>query len=389
MKMNEYWGIQYEQEGQEFISVVLPVGFIIENSEVLIYGKDKIYGYQRAPRKDHYSKIATGILSFPKDNGLVSPNSIVLGINKGDIHTLFTIEDLSQGTNGRQLLKMTPAENTGKIKMRIIDGQHRIMGFKDAVIRNPSRKDEINAYLINVIIMLVDPKHRLAEVQVFSDINSKAKPIKMDLTILAKYQYYLLEQPDDMHIKQYLETRVLEKINSGEKSKYWKNAIIFGVNDDKKVGSVGFKTFLQSIEKLCNYKLAPIEGEIQGKDFNEKKRRLDELAETIYEILSNCWNVVLEKWPAQNERVIMENDEVYHVYYDEKYYLQRTMGTVAINNMITEYVVEKDVYAFIEAIKNSKLDLEDWRVKGKFSGLNSLSGTKKIVQAIIGNGDKY
>jgi len=387
--MNEYWGIQYKQEGQEFISVVLPVGFIIENSEVLIYGQDKTYGYQRAPRKDHYSKIATGVLSSEKDNGLVSPNSIVLGINKDDIHTLFTIEDLSQETRGRQLLKMTPTENKEKIKMRIIDGQHRIMGFKEAINKDTSREDEINAYLINVIIMLVDPKHRLTEVQVFSDINSKAKPIKMDLTILAKYQYYLLEQPDDMHIKEYLETRVLEKINSGEKSKYWENAIIFGINDDKKVGSVGFKTFLQSIEKLCNNQLEPLAEDILGKDFIVKKQSLDKLAETIYVILSNCWNVVLEKWPAQNERIIMENDEVYHVFYDENYYLQRTMGTVAINNMITEYVVKKGECAFIEAIRNSKLDLEDWRVKGKFSGLNSLSGTKKIIQAITENGDKW
>lgn len=386
--MNDYWGIQYEQEEQEFISIVLPVGFIIDNSEVLVYGKDKTYGYQRAPRKDHYSKIATGILSSPKGKGLVSPNSIVLGMNKDDINELFAIDRPFQGSSERELLRMVPIENKKQIKMRIIDGQHRIMGFKEAVYRDPSRKDEIYAYLVNVIIMLVDPAHRLTEVQVFSDINSKAKPIKMDLTILAKYQYYLLEQPDDMHIKQYLETRVLEKINSGEKCKYWENAITFGINDDKKVGSVGFKTFLQSIEKLCNDMLTPIEKDLQEKDFDKKKEKLDELAEKVYAILSDCWNVVLKKWPAQNERVIMENDEVYHIFYDEDYYLQRTMGTVAINSMITEYVIKKDVDAFIEAINNSRLRLEDWRVKGKFAGLNSLSGTKKIVNAITEDDSK-
>ncbi len=386
--MNDYWGIQYEQEEQEFISIVLPVGFIIDNSEVLVYGKDKTYGYQRAPRKDHYSKIATGILSSPKGKGLVSPNSIVLGMNKDDINELFAIDRPFQGSSERELLRMVPIENKKQIKMRIIDGQHRIMGFKEAVYRDPSRKDEIYAYLVNVIIMLVDPAHRLTEVQVFSDINSKAKPIKMDLTILAKYQYYLLEQPDDMHIKQYLETRVLEKINSGEKCMYWENAITFGINDDKKVGSVGFKTFLQSIEKLCNDMLTPIEKDLQEKDFDKKKEKLDELAEKVYAILSDCWNVVLKKWPAQNERVIMENDEVYHIFYDEDYYLQRTMGTVAINSMITEYVIKKDVDAFIEAINNSRLRLEDWRVKGKFAGLNSLSGTKKIVNAITEDDSK-
>ena len=56
--MNKIFGIKYRQEGQQYISMVLPMKYIIENSTVLIYGEDEEYGYQRAPKKSHYAKIA-------------------------------------------------------------------------------------------------------------------------------------------------------------------------------------------------------------------------------------------------------------------------------------------------------------------------------------------
>lgn len=60
--MNKLFGIKYMQEGQYYISLVLPMKYIIDNSCVLVYGEDEEYGYQRAPRKAHYVKIAKQLL---------------------------------------------------------------------------------------------------------------------------------------------------------------------------------------------------------------------------------------------------------------------------------------------------------------------------------------
>ena len=80
--MNKIFGIKYRQEGQQYIAMVLPMEYIIENSTVLIYGEDEEYGYQRTPKKSHYAKIAKQLLEVQGRS--VSPNSIILGINEED-----------------------------------------------------------------------------------------------------------------------------------------------------------------------------------------------------------------------------------------------------------------------------------------------------------------
>ena len=54
------------QEGQWYVSLVLPMKYIIDNSSVLVYGEDEEYGYQRAPKKSHYGKIAKQLLEKEK-----------------------------------------------------------------------------------------------------------------------------------------------------------------------------------------------------------------------------------------------------------------------------------------------------------------------------------
>lgn len=379
--MNTLYANKYEQEGISYISTILPMKYIIDNSEVLIYGQDPKYGYQRAPKKIHYNKIAKQLLSDEKKS--VSPNSIVLGINEDDLEKKLVITNEKKG-NYSTLLEMSFSQENN-IKFRIIDGQHRIKGFQKAIseCNNKDIETKLNNFPVNVIIMLLEKEHRLPEVYAFSDINSKAKPLKMDLTILAEYQYLLLEQPDEiLNVERFLGTTVIEMLNSGNFCRYWTNGIIIDVNSSNRVGCVGFKSFYESIEPFCK---EVIEGsEISKyKSFEEKKNVLCKYAEQMVVALGGSWNYVFEKWPISREAWIVEGYEQIVTYYNEDYYLQRTMGTFAINNIICSCIKKGNIDMFKEIINDCTLSVDDWNTMGLFSGLSSLSGANKIKEKIL------
>ncbi len=381
--MNKIFGIKYRQEGQQYIAMVLPMEYIIENSTVLIYGEDEEYGYQRTPKKSHYAKIAKQLLEVQGRS--VSPNSIILGINEEDFEKKIYIRNC-QDYDNQSLLELEFGPDSD-LKFRIIDGQHRIKGFAEAIKKcgdNHARRAELENFCVNVIIMLLDKAHRLPEVYAFSDINSKAKPLKMDLTILAEYQYLLKEQPEEINSENFLATRVIMLLNQGEKCRYWTNGIIIDVNSSARVGCIGFKSFLESIFPVCRKKLYDFGQENLPGDFKEKCRALYSLADEIYLQLAECWNLVFEKWQITKEQWLIEGDENVLTYYNKDYYLQRTMGAFAINKLICESIRDRgSIDQFKEIIELCDLTIMDWRVDGRFAGISSLSGASKIKEAIM------
>ncbi|MGO5232005.1 DGQHR domain-containing protein [Thermoguttaceae bacterium LCP21S3_D4] len=377
--MSEYFGIKYKQEEQSYISFICPISYVIENSEVLVYGVDPKYGYQRRPRRDHYLKIAKNL---QEEHGLVTPNSIILGLNINDLENLFEVETIGKNEH-EEIVKLVPKTDDNGIKFRIIDGQHRIEGFREA-IKNSSgdEKSKLEGYSANVIVMLLDEKNRLPEVRVFCDINSKAKPIKMDLTYLAEYQYALLERPSEINTSNYFLTTVLKLLNEGTKCVGWMNGIIIEINAQNKVGCVGFKSFLKTIEPLYGYFMKDVTL-LEEMSFEEKVQILNERAEVVYEELSRCWNLVFDKWDLLEERWISANEENYQIYYNNDYYLQKTMGVVAVNKIIVNCYLNGDGYGtFVDIISKSALTVDDWRTNGKFAGLNSMSGANQIEKTI-------
>lgn len=379
--MLEFFGQKYFQGNQEYISAIIPMGFILNHYEVLIYKKD-LYGYQRAPKKMHYNKITKEILE--NINNQVTPTSIILGINSDDIGKMFKIENIDE-----KIIKLEH-NNESNINFRVIDGQHRIKGFEKA--RKDASDDKIieaiDSYSVNVIIMLSDPKRRKPEVKVFSNINSKAKPIKMDLPILAEHLYDLIEETNDINVISYLAVLVIEHLNNGKYCEYWLNGILMDAyNDDVRVGCVGFKPFFESIEPICkqycdeNKELKNVE------EYQKKKVILEKLAEEIAEeIFGNGWNYVFNKWKVVSLNKVFDGEEFVKTYYNKEYYLQRTMGAYAINDLIVKsYLENKNLDDFINWIDSSDLIAEDWSIGGKFSGMSSQSGIYKIKKIITGD----
>lgn len=388
--MKKLFGIKYMQEEQWYISLVLPMKYIIDNSSVLIYGEDEEYGYQRAPKKTHYAKIAKQLLYDQRRS--VSPNSVILGINQEDFEKKMYINNCQDF--GNQSLLELELGNNNDLKFRIIDGQHRVKGFEEAIEKCKSdafKIKQLENFCVNVIIMLLEKQHRLPEVYAFSDINSKAKPLKMDLTILAEYQYLLKEQPKEINSENFLATRVIMLLNKGERCKYWTNGIIIDVNSSSRVGCIGFKSFLESIFLICKRKLDDFGQENLPQNFKEKCEVLYDLADELYSQLSECWNLVFEKWPITKEQWLVEGDENILTYYNKDYYLQRTMGAFAINKLIAESIRDNgSIDRFKEIIELCNLTTKDWRADGKFAGISSLSGANKIKDTVMsGYNAKY
>jgi DGQHR domain-containing protein len=171
---------KYAQHRQEYISLVLPFEVIHNISKVLVYGDDK-YGYQRKLNERHYKTIKKGIV---KDK-IILPTSIILSVDSDYINHIIKLR-----TENDSLVDI--AFNLSEREFRIVDGQHRIKGLEEASKEDPSVKN----FLLNVIILVTEKHNRAVEVEVFRDINSKAKKIKTDLTYLAIHNYELLEHKE-------------------------------------------------------------------------------------------------------------------------------------------------------------------------------------------------
>ncbi|WP_462355272.1 DGQHR domain-containing protein [Fusobacterium ulcerans] len=357
--------LKYSQNEQEYYLVTLKIEIIQEVTKVLVYNED-IYGYQRKVNKQHIQKIKQSI-----ENGeLVSPTAIILGINRS------VLEDRLKGN-------VLNLENINENdKLRIIDGQHRIKALTEIWEIDPNKFEN---YELGAIIMVIDDRNRKVEVKTFTDINSKSKPIKLDLAMLATYNYDLLENNKNLEISIHIGAKIAEILNSSDS--VWKNAIILDINSADKVGIVGFKTFCESINQITKFYEDSID---RNRSFEEKKEQIEEISKEICEkLLLPCWEIIEMKWNKSFERTfVYHENEKYEIMYNKNYYLQTTLGCKVINGVIGELFkeenteLEKIVEAFEKLIFKNRFTEKDWAKGESFSGMSSESGFKKIRKMI-------
>lgn len=361
---------EYKQGKQQYYSSIMPLEFILKNSKALIYGEDE-YGYQRALVKAHYNKISTQLLEN-KDN-LVSPTSIILGVDEEKIKKYINVSPIDEKI---YIFNEELLSEEQKL-FRIVDGQHRLEGMRKA----KEEVKELKDYSLNVIIMVLKATEKRKEVEVFSNINSKAKKLKTDLTKLALYKYDLIEKEIvDSNIEEFLIMTVCKILNDNEIVKegvvnVWKNGIKLGVNDKDCLGIVSLNIFSRSIKKsVSKYQIQSI------LKYSDKSQILKEVEKYAIELATKiliCWNMVMNIWQECFEKdIILYRDTSEEIYYKENYYLQKTMGTLVINELIFDC---RDESEFLEIIKKSNLSANDWQVGGKFSGLSSMSGKNYIL----------
>lgn len=370
--------LEFNQNRQAFLIAVMSFRCIETFSQVLVYGQDKD-GYQRKPEPKHYNKIKDYILGNLGD--FILPTSVVLGLDREEL------TKLSKGTADAKFLDLDSVKITEKI-LRIVDGQHRIYGLREAAKSDSA----INDFLLPVIVLITNKNRRSIELSIFNDINSKAKRVKVDLIKLAEYDYRLKEKSiNEKNIVEHICIKTAFILKENKDTSVWHNAVKFDIHNELVLGIVGVNSFMESIQNIVRVYLKE-----HSVDLSLSHERLlkyiDVAGEHISNFLFTCWDEYIKsKWPdafAAKQVGIDIDDELKTFYYKKDYYIQKTFGVKALNGLIGDIYKEnsgssaKSLAAVKSRISKSSVTNNHWKVGGPFSGLSSESGVNKVKKEI-------
>lgn len=375
---NTFTVLSYKQFDQEYLALAVPLRIITAYSHVMVYGETE-YGYQRRPEPQHYKKIVKYMLD--PDKSRILPTSIILGADKEFIKKhIVTMDGVSR-------------INFDNIKeteiFRIVDGQHRVQGVRVAAEKDPS----LNDYIFNVIILLISNQNRSSEVNVFTDINSKAKRIRTDLAELANHNYEILEQRVDK-INKHVAIKVAYLLKEDDES-VWYKAIKFDIHSDVVLGVVGVNTFSDSVENVVDKYIEKCDLHVDCEP-HQLIQFTEMASKEIFAEIKNAWEIVASKWQQcfVSEFNYDEEQHLHETKYNKNCYIQKTLGTKAINGLLGDLVKlhgfnESAFGSFENIILSSNLKSEDWMAGQSFSGLSSESGVTKVKNLIQNRlGDK-
>lgn len=364
---------RYSQNDQTFINFVIDFKTLNRTSKVLVYGEGK-YGYQRKPDKKHYQKIKKYLLS---EENAILPSSIILGVDKDKIAKYSVVE------NGNTYIDL---EKVDTRIFRIIDGQHRLKGLEEAVKVKP----ELENFMFNAVVIETALVERSKELSIFTDINSKSKRIRVDLALLAKYNYEIYEGKIEKlgeHIA--VKTAYKLKENNDERN-IWRNGIKFDVNEEKALGIVSINAFKHSIKPICDKYLRDVGFDMEQATDEEKYLMAETASDFITKLMIEAWTIVAEKWGGCFTPAV-ENDYFYDMkefFYNRKYYIQKTLGVQVLNSILYDSIrndklLKYNLGQFYRTIIASNINISNWSAGDIFAGLSSEAGFKLAKDYIM------
>lgn len=367
---------RYKQNGQEYISGVFLFKTVSALSEVLVYKQDE-NGYQRQPNRTHYLKIKNYILKNLET--FKFPTSIILGTDKEKIEKLIKSDPCGD------YIEIDSSFNE-KV-FRIVDGQHRIEGIREAAKEKPS----LNDLSLNAIILISPSGHKSVELEAFIDINSTAKRISTDLATLARFDYEIKEKRiSESNPIKHIATKTAFHLKEDSPMSVWSSGIKFDIHSEISLGIVGVTLFRESIEPIVSVYLETKFTDRGIKNESELITYYDDVARQIAIDIDDIWNnTVRKKWSECFSESIAKNEvgELQTIFYSNEYYIQKTLGVKVINVLYSEIlkqsgITEQSKNTFKELIQKSKVMSRDWRIGGPFSGLSSESGFSRIRKMI-------
>jgi len=361
------------QGDQEYLSLIMPFHIIHKKSEILIYGKTE-FGYQRDTIKSHWIKIKNYLI---EDDKKILPTAVILGTDKNRINK--SLKKLSTDQFELEL----DLESEEKI-FRIVDGQHRLRGIEEATKTNP----EFDSYLLNVIILLLDNNKRSTELNVFTNINSKARRIKVDLAELAKYNYQILENKIE-NLTRHISIKTAFKLKEEDSRSVWHKAIKFDIHSEVNLGIIGVTAFCESIEAIVARYLQDRNFNVSNHSKSDVILFTEEASKGISIFIDKAWQFVNQKWPNcfKEDYAIDNEGELVRTNFDNSYYIQRTLGSKTLNVILgeivkTEGMNNRSLINFKNMIFESQLKSDDWKTGDLFAGLSSDSGFRKARRIV-------
>lgn len=363
----------YTQNNQLYISSVLEFKEINAIAKPLIYG-DNPLGYQRKLDKKHYYELARGLVK----GDVLLPTSIILGVDREFISQYMDLEEMDEVK--RCYIPINELISHEEKQFSVVDGQHRLAALELA----GSKKEELVRYKLNVIILVNDKINRNKEIKVFTDINSKAKKITTDLTLLAEHNYrlhYHIEELTEKDIVDHIGVKIAYNLNEKNiKNNVWLRAIKLDVASDENYGVIGVAAFKNSLNRLIHAYINQHNIINKIHEFNIDKINL--IANDLTDLLLKAWNLIVNRWPGAFD--LSENNQAYNT----GYYIQKTTGVNALhlileNSLSISQDNENPLIQFDSILSQSLIEAKDWKVKGKFAGLTSKSGFNKAMRIIL------
>ena len=178
-------------------------------------------GYQRALKKNRVTGISQNI---KQGGGLSFPNSILINVPN-------LTNDIVAPENCPKVVKINfpLSYNT----CRIIDGQHRLLGF--SAVSSETRQ------MHSLPVIALQDYDRQKEIKTFVDINSKQQRIDINLILLLKSD--LIWKEDTKEQKEKIAVGVAQELNNS----FLRNRVYFGMTDEKKGKKITLSTLVSAI----------------------------------------------------------------------------------------------------------------------------------------------
>lgn len=370
--------IKYSQTNYSLISTVLPFEIVNRKSKTLIYGIDE-GGYQRIQDEKHYLNIK----KYVETGNFVFPNSIVLAIDESQLSKIESTQD--------QGITILNFDDTQDVLFRVVDGQHRLLGIEKA--------SQLDSNLLNLnlqISIIVTPNNkRSVEMEIFSNLNSKAKRLKTDLIELARYDFRILEDKiGSRDLNSHISINTAFNLNENTSvDNVWQNAIKIDIHSENRIGIIGVTAFSESISGIVASYISLKQNEVEQLDDSELIAFSRSASKDISQFLIDCWKIVNDKWPKTflDPHKMLDIDNQYKsIIYDPNFYIQKTLGCKSIGYLISDILKDQfdntfnigAIESFRTIINDSKLNDFDWKLGKTLSGISSESGFKKVTKII-------
>ncbi|MCJ7988935.1 DGQHR domain-containing protein [Priestia sp. OVS21] len=366
--------IPLKQKGIQLYLTKLTVDELIKNCEVQTFNSETEDGYQRPPIPSHYKRIAQYL---NKEEEPLLPLGILTAVYPDNVKETEDHE-----------LRLT--EN-----LRIVDGQHRVEGFRYLAMTNQEKYMELKDFEVPVTIMVISKEEITTEIDTFININSKGKKLSTDLAIRLRHQ----RRKRDDYVRTYDEIvediaiEVTKKLNKDLNS-LWTKAI--KISPEQKGTIISLNAFRKSlipiVEKYVNYYVDPVnigdatylripeETIAQREDISPVLEEHEvEYVEKIKNYIQKVWLIVRDKWP--------ECFNIGRPFFDKEYNIQKGIGVYSIHLILLDCMnsegdPEAGYYKFKELINHTDIQTEDWESGGMFSGNNSQSGFRYIANTV-------
>jgi DGQHR domain-containing protein len=365
--------IPLKQNGFQLFITKLTIDELLNNSEVSIFNPETGEGYQRPPIPSHYKKIARYLES---EESILLPLGVLTAVYPDDFNESEKLE-----LNG---------------KLRIVDGQHRVAGFRHLSEINPSKYETLKDFEVPVTIMVLSKDDIIDEMDTFININSKAKRINTDLAKRLSYE----RRKEDGYLRNYRE--IIEDISievtlgiSRDIKSLWYKAVRMSTTQKDVI--ISLNAFTKSLTPLIElfvkyFNTKDFEGLSRFGDIEKMENNSEVISfivshkdlyvENLKKYINDAWYLIKEQFEkAFNEK---------RPYFKKEYNIQKGIGLYAFHIILTECIrkeqdLEKALQLFKTIVNNTTVKLDDWKSGGSFSGNNSLTGFKVVAEKIMGD----